>query len=320
MEFATAPSGGLVSLVEHMRGWIQVFMLLAFGVLAFALMARRRWGQLIAITAVFGIVSIMLAGISSYKDISLFPSATSSDPSPKPTPTPTPAPSAEPAQQTQIDWGIVGIVVLALFGFLALIGAILFMWQLSARRIEKMEKEKELARKHAEFMQEALDSAIANAERAWTDLERYQTDLELNLKAPLLSLLTDPETQEVTLMAANMRELSRKTYDFSKYEVPAEIPFIEKSREFVMAYENLKAKALRDLPEGWTEKEASLVEQAIALLAKAKDERNHVAERQTAYERVFKIMEKLHIPPRAEVVWAIEKSQGLQLALPATSM
>lgn len=161
------------------------------------------------------------------------------------------------------------------------------------------EEEFQLAR---EPIQEALDSFTS-----------YHTDLEKSLKAPLLLREDLPEIQDLVIAHADLILMSKGQYSYQRNPEIDKIPFIRKGREFRKNFRVLEARALRSLREDWSENELKDIEQAINLLTRARDQGNHVAERQTAYERVFKIMERLRIAPEKTVFLEISGADKLAL-------
>lgn len=161
------------------------------------------------------------------------------------------------------------------------------------------EEEFQLAR---EPIQEALDSFTS-----------YHTDLEKSLKAPLLLREDLPEIQDLVIAHADLILMSKSQYSYQRNPEIDKIPFIRKGREFRKNFRVLEARALRSQREDWSENELKDIEQAINLLTRARDQVNHMAERQTAYERVFKIMERLRIAPEKTLFLEISGADRLAL-------
>lgn len=141
----------------------------------------------------------------------------------------------------------------------------------------------------------------------------YHTDLEKSLKAPLLLREDLPEIQDLVIAHADLILMSKSQYSYQRNPEIDKIPFIRKGREFRKNFRVLEARALRSQREDWSENELKDIEQAINLLTRARDQGNHAAERQTAYERVFKIMERLRIAPEKTVFLEISGADKLAL-------
>lgn len=170
------------------------------------------------------------------------------------------------------------------------------------------------AETHLTFMENSLAQAGNQLDEVRRSFESYQNDIALALKAPLLSMETDSQVQDFVLELADLVLLKDYAYQLEDFKEPRDVPFIARTRKLVQTFKHLERRALGQRPSNWGDKEARLVEQAMALLAKAQDERNHVSERQLSYERVFKIMEELTIPRTPTMIRAIESS-GLTLEL-----
>lgn len=164
------------------------------------------------------------------------------------------------------------------------------------------------AETHLTFMENSLAQAGNQLDEVRRSFERYQNDIALALKAPLLSMESDSQVQDFVLELADLVLLKDYAYQLEDFKEPRDVPFIARTRKLVQTFKHLERRALGQRPSNWGDREARLVEQAMALLAKAQDERNHVSERQLSYERVFKIMEELTIPRTPTMIRAIESS------------